>query len=389
MAETYFDTCLGELIVGEAALAERLEQSEPGDIRPLHELLTTPDFSYTVRDFQKAPVDDWALDDYRAYGSWLLGIVQSGDGPPRLTRQQLQRAYYLGLGPDDSRISQPSRFGSITQFKLELGMPSVKISGLYDDWTFAHFVRHARQLAEKLGRKPTMHDYDALSHRHKGPSYQVIQERVGGVGPLHDAIGYPDVRRWDTEDFILWGVQVMKSNEGTLDWVMPDILAKARRGPSQKAIIDHFASWSGYKWRVEQEFERQTAIRRAKITTYRQAMSSGQLPGSLWHADTQEVLRTAGIYTLASTLLPAASVEAKLALAATPSDGVISRLRQHNNALTTDAIERTASVLHLTEDIWRYDETPYLHVPVTVIADTKRRHHQKKVARTKRLKRSA
>jgi hypothetical protein len=117
MAETWFDTRTGDLLVGEAAIEERQLEAGPA-IKPLNEIINAQTFEFSIKDFEKADINDWTREDYVSFGKWALRIINEADTEQPLTERKLQRFYKLGLGPEKSRLRRPERFGTYARFQL-------------------------------------------------------------------------------------------------------------------------------------------------------------------------------------------------------------------------------------------------------------------------------
>jgi hypothetical protein len=384
MTETWLDTRTGDLLVGSAAYAEAVEQSLPGDVRLLTDVVRNENFSFTTQDFEKAKVDDWTREDYINFGKWAMKALNPHTEEPKLIEEDIRRLYLLGLGPERRRIRRSEDFKKFSIFQELIGLPpkQVRYPGRYDGWSEQNFVRYAKDLEAKLGHKPLATDYDDMAAEGKGPSHVVIKRRVaGGVGFLDESLGYPNVKSWLEDDFVLWGVKVMEANPNTgLTWLMPDILGAKRRGPTMRAIFDHFPSWKKYKARVEEEYalyqEQTQRAKKAKLEKYRTMISEERLPKHYARLKEDSLLTAAARYIITDTCLPSVSRAEKVDIAklSAPADQLIPNIRKHDRTLVADDIERLAMELDVFDDIWKMDDyKKFLRLPARQL-EAARRH---------------
>ncbi len=366
------------MLLGEAALQGAVEQSLPGDVVPLKDLLTGKEFPFTIRDFTKLDTSDWEREDYLSTGKLVLNLIQEPDAPPAAVKEgYLNRLYILGLGPERRSYAygRSSEFKSITEFQREIGSPVNTSNDEFAHWTIDDFCQYTRQLIAELGRLPQIPDYDAAACYGRGPSSTVIQARAGGVLTINERLGYPNISSWEDEDYIEWGVRVVDVNTSEdiarrtiFSPAVCDLLSQRRLGPSAATIIQRFVKWSNYKQQVLDEISQRTTIRQDKIDEYREFIDRGQLPEQYRHLTPDDLLSSAGRYLVAKIHLPEAKPQ--LLSTVTANEDFISSLRVLNNKVSEDTVKKTAEALQVHLDIWpRNDDNQVLKVTDNVLAE--------------------
>jgi hypothetical protein len=352
MAETWFDTRTGELLVGSAAIEERLPESSPGEIVTLGQLLTVSEFPFGYGDFKKPPSASWSREDMISLGHWALGLINaSSEDYTTLSREHMDRLYLLGLGP---AMRRQHHFKTMGELRASLGESRGRDYGRYDDWTLHEFVQYAAELCTQLGWKPRKQDYDATD----GPGVSIIRSRIGGISILNEMIGYPNFRLWSDEEYVGWGVRVLRAQDNKeISRSVIDALSVTDHGPSKTTIRKHFGSWLNYKRLVLQEHYRQEAHENAlfdkKMTAYTQMLENGELPSYLRLASAEELLELGGRYVLAKNILNKkhGNVDA-LMIATNFRLPIIKQLKQYAPLLSTAEIETLAMSLNVYDDIW-------------------------------------
>jgi hypothetical protein len=255
----WFDIREGKMVVGDAAYESVIEQSGPGDIVPLADLLVEPDLTVDYTDFDHLPrrMTPPSEEECRTYGAWVLNLLSEADDDYPLERSHFERLSRLGLGMTYSAFRKGIGINPIAEIRAELGNPHFSPPLTYDDWSTEDFVENAKKLALALKRKPIETDYREWARQNKGPGLGVIQTRIeGGVRRLNEMAGYFNSNDATDQDFIDWGVHVMEANESALPTVvMVSVLSKRDRGPSHRTLADRFGTMTDFQQRVKQEYE--------------------------------------------------------------------------------------------------------------------------------------
>lgn len=98
MAETWIDTRSGDLLIGRAAAADRIDEAGP-EIMPLAGLLQAEEFPFRNGDFGESDMQGWTRDDLIAFGKWTIHILAStgtdenDTSNPILTRRHIERMH--------------------------------------------------------------------------------------------------------------------------------------------------------------------------------------------------------------------------------------------------------------------------------------------------------
>jgi hypothetical protein len=292
----------------------------------------------------------------------------------------LARLSALGLGPFPESIRK--RFKTLPLFRRACGLYSPdhvyerhgKFRGT------AAIVAFARQLQASLdGRLPVKADYERAANTGDGPSISHIRKQIGGMGELRELLGYPNIRRWDDDDFIDWGVRVMEANKGTgLPLAFAVILSKRRRGPSDTTITSRFKRWDTFRESVWAEREERENERAEKIRGYREQTEDGRLPKGYGRFSETTLVVAAAKYILAQRLTSLSPKD----LRALPrdTDAFVDALIQANINLTPGRIETEAVMMGIFDDIWDMNSLAGLKVE----AHELRRYQQEQVAYKRR-----
>jgi hypothetical protein len=361
VTEIWFDTRAGDVLVGRAAAADRIDEAGP-DIVPLPELLTRKDFPYKYGDYERVPNREFTDEDFLAMGRWALSLVQErlGDRQP-LSTAHISRLSALGLMPHLVYVGQ--RFDSFSNFKRQIGSPIRYDRMQYANWSTADFVAYAQSRIDHLGHLPTMGDYQQWFTEGVGPSFRLIEDRLGGLKPLHDLLGYPDISRWEEDDFIDWGVRAMKANKGRLTLITATVLAHRRRGPSPWTIDRDCKSWSRFKQLVTQAYAEEQSQQAEKLDWYAQLFAAGKLPEQLRLVHPNQLAAVVGRYRVICDCVPNLPPARKISLSLGPSSGLIAGIRRYASAISPGYIEMIASSKGLYDDIWPLEEyKTYLRV---------------------------
>jgi len=362
VTEFWYDTGPGKLIVGYDAYLARLTQGCI-DLTPLPDLVRDPNFPYLNGDFERLDTAEWTRQDYINFGHWALSIVQNPEETVNpvsaLTRDHLDRFRILGLGPGAYALRR--EFGPLWRFREALDMHAGKANRRYADWSLQDFSNYTARIAREIRRKPTEADFADFHRRGLGPHFSEIQQRVrGGIRRLNDSVGYPDITDWQPEDYIYWGVNVMKANEDQqLTEPMLYTLSRKKRGPSARTIANHFGNLTPFYWQVEeahaaskQAEEKRTA---EKLTEIFALTESDVLPTDVLQLEPNRQLAILGQWSVARHCLPHLPPERLSGLATVRGSRFITELKKAGRSVRTVDIELAALQLGYSDDLWPLD----------------------------------
>ncbi len=361
MTEYHFDTRDGKLLVGNAAAGHYIDEAGPA-IVPLKSLLNIRSLEFPTDHFDTVDTNGWTREDLLAYGHWVCELLtdESGNREP-LKERHIDRLRTLGLGASIKTIRLARNFGNLQVFKRELGSPLYR---QFDHWVIADYVDFARGLSARLRRKPEEPDYTAAFKNGDCPSYQSFYKRVG-MGRLSDYLGYPDIRSWDNDDFVLWGVRVLRANpERGIPPSIIEELSHKKHGPAMKTVANRFGTIRDFQAQVEEELERQdkeaARLHAIKLENYSRMIGQERLSANLLD-DIDELLRVGAQRLIIEKCLPNLSEKAKQTLAVKPSKNFTNWVLNTNKelpderanlSLTAATIEATAISLDVFDDIW-------------------------------------
>lgn len=372
----FFDLQDGRLLVGESAYADALQKaSDPTAIRALGSLLTDQSVQIDQTNYQELDVDHWTKGKYLKFGRWLHLVVTSPDEScSNLTETVIERAYHLGLGPYQNRITAPSRFGSLANFYSSLEITPKYSRGQYDRWSYDQFVNY---LVELLITKPaelTLSDFVSQNAKDKTkPTLRIIRGHVGNLLPLLAERGYPNIRAWSRDDYIDWGVAFMHSNNG----IRPkrdsiNSLSAKWRGPSTPSVYNHFGSLTDYQEEVRLKYEASLESMECRLNGQAKQLRAAKrgkfvLLSAMQAQYTPPWLgvRMASQYFLMEALhIPGMSPEKNEVVA------TLMRQREYeanvqrlSPGITRSQIRALARNKGLEEDIWPKHNPEYLYVP--------------------------
>jgi hypothetical protein len=354
----WLEMSTGSLVVGEAAYAERFEQALPGDLVPLADFLlgTIP-----IENVTKPPARSYEMNmpesEFKTNGKWLLKLIQAEDKDTLLSPDVIDRAHYLGLGYSKTGII--GRFGSFHEFRRAIdAYPNPLPAGTFDSWATEDFVSNAQALLATFDkpRKPTGKDYDAWAKRGMVPRAHAIRNKIkGGINHLNSYLGFPDVRKFDEEDYLEWGVRVMRANEGRrIDLIDISVLSKRGCGPSERSVATRFDGTLNFADIVANRFETEETKnneRRQHLIDTFNSLPIEERRTDKWKAE--RVCSYAAKYIVAQQCLPRAKDEALNAIAMKTTPCFMAEIIKQNPNLSPGHIEVIAETAGVFDDIWQ------------------------------------
>lgn len=349
MAETWFDTRTGELLVGTAAIEQRLPESSPGDVVPLHELLTAKEFPYHPGEFPVSSTASLTPEKMLEMGHWLVTLEHN------VIRQYLRRLNAIGLG---FNFRNQTDFRTMGEYRIALGLERGREYGLYDDWTLRDLVKEAYKVSRKVGGRPEGKDY--IAH---GLSIKFI-EKNGGVRRVNELIGYPNFHEFDEDDCRLWGAKLVRVNgPEVLRVSVIRELSKNDRGPSYERIRAACGSWFDFVKASNQEAQRQSAFEKSrrenKLAEYRRLISCKKLPDYCEVMNEDDLLEFGGRYKVVKSLLlnelPDPERHA-IRIALNKHESIAKQFSHLYSRYRAADIETEAVVLDVFDDIWPMNE---------------------------------
>lgn len=363
MTEFHFDPQEGVLLVGQTAIDWHVQAG--GESVPLRDVLEAKDFPYEPSDHE--PVTrEWSRDDALAFGKWVLDILQA-DGQSRTLRtRHIRRLAVLGIGPPVKRIEV--LFGyKINNFKEAIGSPINHTRGLFTEWTPSDYFMYAERLHKKImrlegaPRKLTRKDFRDAFAAQEGPALATIERQMGGTAQLNEHLGYPDIYGWDDEDYIAWGARLLRANPslgGIGDAVQR--LSRLKRGPSRRAVVDHFTSLIGFRWKAEEELKRQETARQERLAKCREFIAMGRLPEELLQHSESNILAAGArlrIFDHYERDLKEYRRRERLVEVKDSTTFVQALAKYGAPRFTAAEVEATAVMLGVYDDLWPVDDS--------------------------------
>lgn len=358
-----FDISSGEQLIGQAAIDMRMEQNGP-DVVSLPELLTAEHFPFETGDYELLDTRTWTPEDYRIWGIWAVNVLREAPEPTAFNREHAVRLRTLGLGPVVKRL------GEFTTFRASLAVSLIPKGPVHAknaarerpdfyNWTEIRFVRYARRVAERVGRRPRAADYDQ-SGDHL-PSAWAIRQHFGSIATLNEHIGYPNYGEWQPADFVEYGLHFIKANGYEPGIFVPylfDVVAQKERGPWRDRVAKVFGSWGDYKIQVLKEF---SAERKRKTARYRTMVETGRLPGIFRNLDDGAIDQTAAKYLVISELIKGMNEDAKAQLALiVPLPDLLRHLKSHDRTISNARLAGVAAKAGVYDDMFAPPYASYL-----------------------------
>ena len=256
----YFDLSNGEVLAGAADRDRYLAAgAQAVHVVELGGLLRdpTPHLDPRETDYERIDTSGWPRERFIAFARWLGRIVPEPTDPrkEKVTQHVLWHARQIGLGPGIHAIRQ--EFGNYTNLYREARLGGSRPVGLFDDWGVTDAVAYIKRVGRD--KKPRVADLKRLNRINpNNPKAEYLTERfrdIGGFSKLVELAGYNVIHGWSRDDYVDWGVRVMRANDGqTPSQSMIDYLSKQDRGPSASIVAKHFDSLSNFQRRVISSF---------------------------------------------------------------------------------------------------------------------------------------
>lgn len=352
----WFEMSTGSLVVGEAAYAERFEQALPGDLVPLADLLlgnVSMDGATRAPEgtYEKYPTDN----ELELYGAWLLKIMRSQDQDAVVSSNVLRRAHNLGLGIGADPIGR--HFGTLHELRSRIDVPHFAPDRTYAHWTLENFVENASNLAASIKwRKPEVSDYREWARLGNGPGPSMIRALFrGGVTYINSSVGFPNIRAFEYEDFIDWGVRFMLTNNGkSIDTAVLMALSKRSCGPSEALIYKHFGAIPKFASIVNDNYRSETAEKNAHtadlLASFDELRPFSRIGVESWGEERKK--KFVAKLLLAKRCLPLAPRNKIESIATNSSAEFCRQISQTNPGLSNAHIELIADGMGLFDDIW-------------------------------------
>jgi hypothetical protein len=402
MSEIWFDVPTNTLLAGESQeMMARIEEVDPGNVIPLHDLLTMDQLPLDTREITKQSPQNWSREDCIALGATTLELIShpAQSQRPSLTRDMLLRLHTLGLGPlPRSFIGTGRLFSTLDDYRAEIGAPLTrKPHNRFAKWSTQDYIDYAARLEADLQRKPKEIDYERRAKEDpEAPSYPIIRQAVkGGLRMLHEHLGYVNTRTWDPEDYIEFGVKFITANgQELLSYTGINALSARKRGPGYTSIIETFGSWAHYRKQVFKEYGVQ-AIRHAqehdqKIKEYTRLIKTGVLPPEYANLPEDKLLVYGGRHKLLVQLAHSMGADRRKSTAEVYSmQRFVSILltAEESRNLTIGRIELEASILGIYDDLWPMDQyKEHLKVTPEEVANIRACYIAAKRSRTRNYK---
>jgi|SRR5665213_3468201 len=363
--QLYFDTFGGELIVGADSYEAAIEGgAHPMDIRPLGELLTQKEWNIGPNDYQPILSSKWDRSLDVPAVTWVQNVVSRYQPGAVVTGDVLLRVGKLGILPRAEHFKRHP--GGLAKIYEEAELSGVTNRGVFDAWTRADLLGYINRSAKELEKRPTWRDLEGRARDNaSNPGPAVICRLLKcSYGEILELAGYPNIRSWDLEDYINWGVRFMIANNGEEPSTEPlNLLSAIYRGPHAKTIQNKFGTVTKFRELVRERFEVETkfqeSVRKAKLQQIEHEIDRNEFPTVLVeHANTAEdVIAIRARYRILKCLLPDVEESYILEKAVIRQQHWFVRAIQHADPhITAGYIETTAVKLGLFEDIWPMDD---------------------------------
>lgn len=262
----FFASQTGELLIGSQSVDDFIESGgNPSDIKPLREAMRDPQYDPVTRDMC---TKKWTKQDAAAFLQFYAKVLVDGlnTSPTMPSVTQINIANVYGLSP--SRRTIHNILGGITQRLDQTKLEPQNGRQRYLSMTRGDYLDVAREIYRQFGdfSKPVI---DKVHELGLCPNYGAFEKRFRSASTVRELIGIGiDNRNWMVEDFIEWGVQVMKANDGWL----PHIRTIAQYidpnfRPGAKGITRRFGSVSKFRMLVEQAYKNSISQEERQRTT--------------------------------------------------------------------------------------------------------------------------
>lgn len=371
MNEVWFDTRTGEQLVNEADVAERLGQSDPGEVRPLRDVVLSRDFPYERKDFKKYDTSSLDQESVKRYGEWVIGMLSVDDRYNGLRRSHIERLGMLGVGPGRVAIRNHLAYGTFRDLRDMLGEPQEEMPH-YDQWTRRDYAHYAHDLTVLLARKPTTDDFTFASQEGEGPSPWIMTHRMGTPAQINELNGFPNLHAWKTEEqFVSWGARAIDANHGAqLTARLLTVLSKRERGPSFGMIRDHFGSIGQFQQQARQRYETDPTsyAPRERVAGHRLAELASKRLINSWiikYLNGQKLSAFVAKYELAHECLPDGDELEHAYMALGNVTGFTGKILAVRSDLCLEDLELGAIAQGHTDDIWPLSRRWRRHLLVT------------------------
>jgi hypothetical protein len=398
--EYYYDLPSGSLLVGRVALDAFIESGgHPADIRELGAYINSEEEIISPipphPGFQETPQSKgWTLEDYTTYGHWLTALVEPHRGPKEtsLNKRIINRARDIGLGPGINPII--TRFGNLGKYYSVSEIKGTRRIGAFDSWTSQDFVKHIASIGKKLGRRPTRDDIRQQHRKNPlNPPSEIIYERFRHNGGLRRALelaGYISVELWEDQDYIDWGANFIKANDGRIPTARDLLYCSANGiGPSSRGVMNKFGSMRAYQGLAENAFiEKETAQKEQNermLMEIQRRISVGMLPSELFEdtLEQHEMIKVFARYMVSDAFMSESMIVAKLSIANETNDsyegaaGLIRGIKKRFPHVGVGDIESTA--LYLGVYSYIFDDESETMKKLKLPETARRRRQERKV----------
>lgn len=368
-----FDPLEGVLLIGQPAIDTHLEAG--GEAVPFAEVLDAKAFPYATRHY--TPIERKCSPEQAIiYGTWALSVVQENNPGKALTTSHLRRVGSLGLGVSLRRIETLFE-GSINNFQQAIGSPSVRLRRLTESWTTHDCINHARAVLkyvtkrEGQPRKLTATDFDQFRKDGKGPASATLFGRMR-LGHINGALGYPNVREWDRDDYIEWGTRFFKMNPDLCNiqaGLM--VLSRLSRGPGPRAVERYVGSLDTFRRQSFRELRRQKEVRAERLKYCEKLIADGHLDEDLRDAPEDRLLFESAKYLVHSHFVDKIQRKHRdLPLTLSDPDSFIRLIAKYGAPnITIGDVESAASILDVYDDLWPPPSDEALIVPPDLLQE--------------------
>ncbi len=344
------------------------------NIKKLANIVVDSEFDFTANEFPRKPKSEWQKDLVVDLGRRIVEDLADLEEPTAFSRPIAQRLYLLGVLPHWSYFrSSEGRFNGLDDYKNVIGAKEVFYDPHHEinrnkpyesldipslaELILANYNSIVNLEYNKNYRGPlSTNIVEQLNRMALAPSTNYILQNFGGLTELNIYLGFPDVRSWDNDEFIMYGATVMKYNgPDSLTPANINALARMKYGP-QYDTIRRRLGWSKFKSLSHAEFDRieqENYVHMQEVeTNYLQNF------GNL-NATAEEMKRFWGVTVLLDYYgKPSVDVGNKSV------NHVVSQLIKKDPSITLGEVETQAHILNIYDDLW--PSKPPLRPPILV-----------------------
>lgn len=343
---------------------EQVDDADPERspaLLPLARLLLEEEFHFELGDFPRISGWKWDPKDTIEVGRKVADELLFEDPTAPITKETVRRLNILGVFPNIDYLQR--HFGSLKKLVHEIdGLPSL-ISSLFDDFSNADLLDAILREKEGDSLKGRVTQEWVLKKYKQGilPRPNYLWERGIGIETINHEIGYPDYSRWGREDYIKYGVEVLRYN-GALALTQNNLnlLSRMDLGPHYTTIRAHFRNGIDreYQKLVHAEYLREIETEMQHMGTVKAYYGSYF---TTLEASDEQMKKFYGLYVLVKHY----NAERQISIPRKPDLITVRRIiaaLSDMGSVSEGEVETMAHILQVDSDIW--DTRKILRPPI-------------------------